>query len=338
MKPPATAPVPIHFYQVGTYAVGNRLLHSWQRSLQSDPRRTNALTSGHRACPGCGEALAARYVLDAAMQACDQQMVVVNATGCLEVFSTMSPESGWQIPWLHSLFGNTAAVATGVAAALKAQGRSDIRVVAQAGDGGAVDIGMGPLSGMFERNDDVLFVCYDNGAYMNTGIQRSGATPAYARTATTEVVAGHPGNPAGQGKDMLAIALAHRVGYVASASIADTHDLEAKVVRAMSLRGARYLHVLVPCPLGWGSDAAHTIRLSRLATQSGLFPVIEAEAGRVVRVQPIREQVPVAEYLRLQGRYAHLFKPTVNQAVIDSIQATADAAIARYGLAEALRP
>jgi pyruvate ferredoxin oxidoreductase beta subunit len=162
----------IKLYQTGTFAVGNRLLDPGQRSVQALPGRTNALTSGHRACRGCGEALGARYVLDAAMRASEGKMVTVNATGCLEVFSTPSPESGWQVPWLHSLFGNAPAVAAGVAAALRAQGRTDIRVVAQAGDGGTVDIGFGPLSGMFERNDDVLFVCYDNEGYMNTGVQR----------------------------------------------------------------------------------------------------------------------------------------------------------------------
>jgi pyruvate ferredoxin oxidoreductase beta subunit len=137
--------------------------------VQSELDRPNTITSGHRACQGCGEALGARFVLDAAVRATDGRLVTVNATGCLEVFSTPYPESSWQVPWLHSLFGNAAAVATGVAAALRAQGKDDIRVVAQGGDGGTVDIGMACLSGMFERNDDVLYVCYDNQAYMNTG-------------------------------------------------------------------------------------------------------------------------------------------------------------------------
>ena len=140
---------PIKFYQVGSFAVGNRLVSPDERTVQSEARRTNSLTSGHRACQGCGEALGARFALDAAMRATNNQMIAVNATGCLEVFSTLSPENSWQIPWIHSVFGNSAAVATGVAAALKAQGRSDIRVVAQAGDGGTVDIGFGCLSGMF---------------------------------------------------------------------------------------------------------------------------------------------------------------------------------------------
>lgn len=140
---------PLKFYQVGSFAVGNRLLAEGQLSEQSHPDRTNSLTSGHRACQGCGEALGARYALDAAMAATDGKIVAVNATGCLEVFSTPYPETSWRLPWLHSLFGNAAAVATGVAAALRAQGKSDIRVIAQGGDGGTVDIGFGPLSGMF---------------------------------------------------------------------------------------------------------------------------------------------------------------------------------------------
>src|SRR5690348_10086113 len=152
----------IKFYQTGTLTVGNRLLDPARRTVQASINRSNALTFGHRACQGCGEALGARYVLDAAMRATDGKIVTVNATGCLEVFSTPYPESSWRVAWLHSLFGNAAAVAAGVAAALKVKGQTNIRVVAQAGDGGALDIGFGPLSGMFERNDDVLFVCYDN--------------------------------------------------------------------------------------------------------------------------------------------------------------------------------
>ena len=176
---------PVKFYQVGSFAVGNRLLTQDQRSVQSEPGRTNSLNCGHRACQGCGEALGARYALDAAMRATNRQMVAVNSTGCLEVFSTPYPETSWQIPWMHSLFGNAPAVATGIAAAMRAKGRQDVRVVGQGGDGGTVDIGFACLSGMFERNDDVLFICYDNEAYMNTGVQRSGATPPAARTATT---------------------------------------------------------------------------------------------------------------------------------------------------------
>ena len=322
---------PIRFYQVGSFAVGNRLLEDEDRTVQSDARRTNSIDSGHRACQGCGEALGARYALDAAMRATDGQLAVVNATGCLEVFSTPYPETSWRIAWLHSLFGNAPAVATGVAAAMRVKGR-DVRVIGQAGDGGTVDIGFGALSGMFERNDDVLFICYDNEGYMNTGVQRSAATPPAARTATTDAVGEHPGNVFGQGKDLPRIAMAHDVSYVATATVADLHDLEAKVERAMSLHGARYLHILVPCPLGWGSASSDTIHLARLAAESGIFPVFEAERGVVTSVTPIRRRVKVEEYLKRQKRYAHLFGKEPASDVIAKIQEMANANVARYGL------
>ena len=322
----------VRFYQVGSFAAGNRLLDSSHRTVQADDQRNNSLNSGHRACQGCGEALGARYVLDAAVRASAGRLVVVNATGCLEVFSTPYPESSWQVPWLHSLFGNTAAAASGVAAALEAQGRSDVRVLAQGGDGGTVDIGLGCLSGMFERNDDVLYVCYDNEAYMNTGVQRSGATPPAARTATTEAVGSEPGNPFGQGKSLPRIAMAHGIPYVATATVADLHDLEDKVEEAMAVHGARYIHVLVPCPLGWGSATGETVKVARLATESGLFPVFTARHGEVVGSRPIRRRVPVEDYLIRQTRYRHLFQPVWRADVISRIQQTADENITRYGL------
>jgi len=219
-----------------------------------------------------------------------------------------------------------------MAAAMKAKGREDVRVVGQGGDGGTVDIGFACLSGMFERNDDVLYICYDNEGYMNTGVQRSGATPPAARTATTEAVGEAPGNVFGQGKSAPLIALAHEIPYVATATIADLHDLEAKVERAMGMRGARYLHVLVTCPLGWGTKACDSVGIARLATQSGLFPVFEAERGDVTAVTRIRRPVPVEEYLRPQRRFAHLFAPQLRRDVIGDIQARADRNIARFGL------
>jgi pyruvate ferredoxin oxidoreductase beta subunit len=273
-------------------------------------------------------------VLDAAMRASGGQMVVANATGCLEVFSTPFPESSWRIAWMHSVFGNAPAVATGIAAALKAKGRTDVRVVGQGGDGGTVDIGFGCLSGMFERGDDVFYVCYDNEAYMNTGVQRSGATPPAARTATTEAVGPSPGNVFGTGKDMPRIAMAHDVPYVATATVANLRDLEAKVTRAMSLHGPRYLHVLVPCPLGWGLASSQTITIARLATECGLFPVFEAEHGEVTSVLPIVNRIPVEDYLRPQKRYAHLFGERPRTDVIAALQEIADHNIARYGLLE----
>jgi pyruvate ferredoxin oxidoreductase beta subunit len=325
---------PVKFFQVGSFAVGNRLLDEDERSVQSSSDRWNALTSGHRACQGCGEALGARYVLDSALRAANGRVIAANATGCLEVFSTPYPESSWRLPWIHSLFANAPSVASGVAAALKVKGRTDVRVVAQGGDGGTVDIGFACLSGMFERNDDVLYVCYDNEAYMNTGVQRSGATPPAARTANTKPVGDEPGASFGQGKSAPLIAMAHEIPYVATATVAELHDLEAKIERAMEFRGARYVHVFVPCPLGWGAAAKDTIRIARLAKETGLFPVFEAEAGEVVSVSPIRRQAPVEDYLRLQKRFAHLFGDPPRPDVVARLQQVADRNIRRFGLLE----
>ena len=319
----------------GQRTIGNRLMGEKDRLTQSTTNRCNSLTCGHRACQGCGEALGARSVVDAAYRAAKGKLIVVNATGCLEVFSTPSPETAWQVPWVHSLFGNAPAVATGVAAALKVKGKNKegVRVLAHGGDGSTTDIGFGCLSGMFERNDDVLYVCYDNQAYMNTGVQRSSATPPTARTATTPVVGEDPGNVFGTGKNVPLIAMAHGIPYVATATISDMHDLEAKVNKAMSLHGARYLHVLVPCPLGWGSAPRETIHLSRLAVQCGMFPLFEAENGVMTKVTKIRQHVPVEEYFKLQKRFAHLFKGgKSNEVKLAQLQAIADANIKRYDL------
>ncbi|HUN78563.1 MAG TPA: thiamine pyrophosphate-dependent enzyme [Solirubrobacteraceae bacterium] len=325
---------PIKFYQVGSLAAGNRLLDPELRSVQADARRANSITKGHRACQGCGEALGARYALDAALRATRGQMIAANATGCLEVFSTPYPESSWQLPWLHSLFANAPSVATGIAAALKVKAREDVRVVGQGGDGGTVDIGMACLSGMFERNDDVLFICYDNEAYMNTGVQRSGSTPPAARTMTTQAVGREPGNVFGQGKNMPLIAMAHEIPYVATATVADLRDIEAKVEHAMTLHGARYLHILVTCPLGWSCEASQSIAVARLAKETGLFPVFEAHDGEVSAVSKIRRRQPVQEYLKLQGRYRHLFEPERREDALARIQAIADRNIARFGLVD----
>jgi pyruvate ferredoxin oxidoreductase beta subunit len=323
---------PIKFYQTGTFTVGNRLLDDSDRSIQSDIHRANALNCGHRACQGCGEALGARYAIDAAMRAAHGKLIVVNATGCLEVFSTPFPETSWQLPWMHSLFGNAAAVATGVAAALRVKGRDYVRVIAQGGDGGTTDIGLGCLSGMFERNDDVLYICYDNEAYMNTGVQRSSATPPAARTATTPALGPEKGASFEQGKSVPLIAMAHHIPYVATASVADLRDLERKIEKAVVIHGAKYVHIHVPCPLGWGAEPNHTIKLARLAILTGLFPLFEAEFGDIVDRTTIRVKEPVQEYLRLQKRFAHLFSPEPDVERIAKIQAIADRNILKFEL------
>jgi pyruvate ferredoxin oxidoreductase beta subunit len=207
-------------------------------------------------------------------------------------------------------------------------------VVAQGGDGGTTDIGFGCLSGMFERNDDVLYICYDNEAYMNTGVQRSSATPPAARTATTASVGSEPGNVFGTGKNVPLIAMAHHIPYVATASVANLRDLEAKVTRAMTVRGARYVHIHVPCPLGWGSAPGDTIRLARLAVESGLYPLFEAEHGTITGRTKIRRKVPVEEYLRPQRRFAHLFGARPDAQRIARIQEIAERNIRTFGLAD----
>ena len=324
----------LKFYQKGTLTVGNRLVNEAERNVQASQARSTSLTSGHRACQGCGEALGARYAIDAAMRATSNQLIAVNATGCLEVFTTPYPETSWQMPWLHSLFGNAAAVATGVAAAMRVTKRDDVRVVAQGGDGGTTDIGFGCLSGMFERNDDVLYICYDNEGYMNTGVQRSSATPPTARTATTPALGKEPGNVFGTGKFVPKIAVAHEIPYVATASVADLHDLEAKVTKAMGIRGARYIQINVPCPLGWGAASHDTIKLARLAIETGLFPIFEAEHGRLTNVRKIRQKIPVLEYLKLQRRFAHLLKGGYEDPRVQRLQKIADRRIEEYGLLE----
>jgi len=324
----------VKFYQTGTFTVGNRLLAPDERSVQADEQRSNSINSGHRACQGCGEALGARYAIDAAMAESKGQLIAANATGCLEVFSTPYPESSWQVPWIHSLFGNAPAVATGIAAAMKVKGKHEVRVVAQGGDGGTTDIGFGCLSGMFERNDDVLYICYDNEAYMNTGVQRSSATPPTARTATTMPVGAEPGNVFGQGKNVPEIAMAHNIPYVATATVADLRDLEYKVRKAMQMHGARYIQIFVPCPLGWGTAPHDTIRMARLAKESGMFPVFEAEYGEVCSVLKIRRQVPIEEYLQPQKRFAHLFGKHGHPEMIERLQGMADRNIRKYNLLE----
>jgi pyruvate ferredoxin oxidoreductase beta subunit len=333
----------VRFYQTGTFTVGNRLLNPGDRTVQSSSERFNSLNSGHRACQGCGEALGARYAIDAAMAATGGQVIAANATGCLEVFSTPYPESAWRLPWFHSLFGNTAAVASGMAAAVQVKaaksGGSAPRIIAMGGDGGTTDIGFGCLSGMFDRNDDVLYICFDNQAYMNTGVQRSSQTPPAARTATTMPTPGHPGNTFSQGKNVPLIAMAHGIPYVATATVADLHDLERKVDYAMNFHGARYIHILVPCPLGWGVASNKTVEMARLAQQTGFFPVFEAEYGEVTHVSKIRRKEPIEKFLMPQKRYAHLFNKKAPQPeIIERLQAIADRNIVKFGLLEGTEP
>ena len=279
--------------------------------------------AGHTACAGCGQSLGARLVLEAA----GPRTIIVNNTGCLEVFSTKYPESAWSVPWIHSLFENAAAVASGVEQALIYSGKKEgTNVIAQGGDGGTADIGLQALSGMWERGHDILYVCYDNEAYMNTGIQRSGLTPFDTNTTTSPIGAKSTGNIRPK-KPMPEIAAAHGIPYVATATVGFAQDLQRKVKKALGIKGPKYIQVHAPCPLGWRYETALTIQVGKLAVETGLYPMIEFEFG-VLTVRKITPK-PVEEYLKAQGRFKHLLG---NQEELKKIQAIADNNIAKYGL------
>lgn len=295
--------------------------------LRNQQPRFRGLESGHRACLGCGEALAARLVTESA----GPDVILTNATGCLEVFTTPWPESAWRVPWVHSLFENSGAIASGVEAAMKAQGRST-KVIAMGGDGGTFDIGFQALSGMLERGHNILYVCFDNEAYMNTGIQRSGSTPHSAMTTTSPPGKERMGKRHLK-KDIISIVAAHHIPYAATASVAYPSDLRKKVRRAMAIDGPTFLQVHSPCPLGWGHEGDESIEIARLAVLTGLFPLIELERGGLTGITPIREPVPVTEYLKRQGRFRHLFAddPRAKEE-LHHLQAIADHNIEIYGL------
>lgn len=279
---------------------------------------------GHTACGGCGQAIAARMVIDTA----GPNTIVANNTGCLEVFTTRYPESAWDVPWIHSLFENAAAVASGIEAALIYLGKKETtNVIAQAGDGGTADIGLQALSGMLERGHDILYCCYDNEAYENTGIQRSGLTPYGTNTTTSPPGIRSIGNLRPK-KPMPEIALAHGIPYVAVASVGFTQDLQRKVKKAISIKGPKYIQIHSPCPLGWRHELGQTLEVARLAVETGLYPLIEYENGALISKRQITPK-PVEEYLKIQGRFKHLLN---NPEAIKQIQAIADANIAKYGL------
>jgi len=285
----------------------------------------NLYVSGHTACAGCGQSMAVRIVMNAA----GKNTIVANSTGCLEVFSTKAPETSFGVPWIHSLFENSAAVASGIEIALKYQKKLDkINVISQAGDGGTGDIGLQAISGMLERGQDILFVCYDNEAYMNTGIQRSGLTPFYANTTTSPIGKYSSGNPRPK-KPMVEICAAHHIPYAASASVANPKDIERKVKKALTIKGPKYLQIHVPCPLGWKSASAQTLEIAKLAVATGLYPLIEYEYGKLVKITKILSPKPVGEYLKTQGRFRHLLK---DEKALAEVQGVADKNIEYYGL------
>ena len=279
---------------------------------------------GHTACAGCGQAIAARLVIEAA----GSNTIVVNNTGCLEVFSTTYPETAWNVPWIHSLFENAAAVASGVEAALIHLGKKEnTNVIAQGGDGSTADIGLQALSGMFERGHDILYVCYDNEAYMNTGVQRSGLTPFSTNTTTSPVGAKSLGNIRPK-KPMPEIAVAHGIPYVATCSTGFIQDLQRKVKKAISIKGPKYIQIHASCPLGWRHEPEDMFKVAKLAVETGLYPLIEYENGILISRRQFTPK-PVEEYLKTQGRFKHLLN---NLEAIKQIQNIADANIAKYGL------
>jgi len=280
---------------------------------------------GHTACAGCAQSLAARLVIEAA----GSNTIIANNTGCLEVFSTKFPDSAWNVPWIHSLFENCAAVASGIEAALIYLGKKDAtNVIAQAGDGGTADIGLQALSGMLERGHDILYVCYDNEAYMNTGVQRSGLTPFYTNTTTSPISARFPGNLRPK-KPMPEIANAHGIPYVATASAGFPQDIQRKVKKALSIKGPKYMQIHVPCPLGWRHESGQTLAVAKLAVETGLYPLIEYENGKLSGARKFAQLKPVEEYLKAQGRFKHLLGDPES---IKQIQAIADNNILKYNL------
>jgi pyruvate/2-oxoacid:ferredoxin oxidoreductase beta subunit len=283
-----------------------------QVMIRDDVPRLELLDSGHLACPGCGAPLAMRHVL----KELGEKTIVVLPACCWSIIAGPYPQSSLHVPLYHTAFATGAAVASGVRAALDARGDTDTTVMVWAGDGGTFDIGLQALSGAAERNENFIYVCYDNEAYMNTGIQRSSATPRGAWTTTTP--AHQP--ESSRKKDIIAIMAAHRIPYAATASISDPIDLLAKVRRAKEIRGTRFLHILSPCPPGWKYSDERTIDIGRMAVRSRVFPLLEVENGVDWRFTAEHPGDPVDEYVKAQGRFRHL-----DDAAIAGIQRDVDA-------------
>lgn len=282
-----------------------------------------SLAPGHRLCAGCGAPIVVRQITRAA----HAPVVVANATGCLEVSTTVYPYTSWNVPWIHSAFENAAATLSGVESAyrsLKKQGKIDkeIKFVAFGGDGGTYDIGLQSLSGAFERNHRMVYVCYDNGAYMNTGIQRSSATPRGADTTTSPVGKASYGKQQNR-KDLTKIMAAHNIPYAAQVSPAHWNDLYQKAEKAFAANGSAFINAIAPCPRGWRYDPKDTIELCRLAVDTCFWPLYEIENGKTRVTYKPREKKPVVEFLKVQGRFRHLFQPG-NEGLVEEIQKEVD--------------
>ena len=303
----------------------------WKFTAKDIASKPDLFLSGHRACAGCGPAVVLRLL----MKATRGPTIVTEATGCMEVVSSIYPYTSWAVPWLHTAFENAAANASGIDAAIKAMRKKGkikqehIDVIAIAGDGGTFDIGLQALSGAVERGHDFLFVLYDNEAYMNTGIQRSGGTPIGASTTTTPAGSVHPGKLEKK-KPITEIMLAHEMEYVATASPYYWKDFITKVRKGLEVKGPAFLHVFAPCPRGWRCEPEKTLEYSKLAIESCVFPIWEAIQGKrqlstpskLIALAPQKKK-PVTEYLKGQGRFRHLFAPQ-NTQLLDEIQRTTD--------------
>ena len=269
------------------------------------------IASGHRACSGCGEVLAVRYVC----KALGRNIIISNATGCMEIISSPLPQTSWEVPWIHTLFENASAVASGIESGIKARKRKhgysrDIKVVAMGGDGSTADIGLQSLSGAMERGHDFIYVCYDNEAYMNTGIQRSSETPFGASTTTAPAGKVSMGQHTWK-KNMAAIAAAHNIPYVATSCSSYPFDIMAKIEKAKQVKGPSYIHILSVCPTGWRCASNLTVKMGRLAVETGIFPIYEIENGQYTLNIDLPKLRPVDDYLKLQGRFRHLTKENI---------------------------
>lgn len=304
---------------------------TWRFTTKEIVDKPDLFTSGHRACAGCGPAIALRQI----MKATRGPTIVTNATGCMEVVSTIYPFTAWKVPWIHTAFENAAANASGIEAALKAMKRKgrleheNVDVIAFAGDGGTFDIGIQALSGAAERGHDFLYVLYDNEAYMNTGIQRSGGTPHGASTTTSPAGKAIPGKTQFK-KPIADIMVAHEIPYVATASISHWRDLLTKARKGLEAVGPAFLHVFAPCPRGWRYDTSKTIEIARMAVEACVFPLWEANNGdyslspqsKAIALKPALKK-PIVDYLRTQRRFGHLFKPN-RRYVVERIQERVD--------------
>jgi pyruvate ferredoxin oxidoreductase beta subunit len=287
-------------------------------------KRSDRLSPGHRLCAGCGASIIVRQML----AAIDDPVVIANATGCLEVATTIYPYTAWRVPWIHNAFENAASTISGVEAAYRSMVRQgkipeqNVRFLAFGGDGGTYDIGIQALSGAVERGHQFLYVCYDNGAYMNTGIQRSSATPYGASTTTSPAGKVIPGKQQHR-KDLTAIMAAHNIPYVAQAAPSQWRDLMQKTRKAVDCGGSAFMNVLSSCNRGWRHGTDETIEITQLGVDTCYWPLYEVENGEWRLTYKPKEKPPVEEWLKRQGRFRHLFRPE-NRHVIDELQAEID--------------